>query len=77
MLLEDSKSDIKLLVSRKLEMAKKQIEANEKKVLNSVRDEIIDLAFKLAEDDINKRLDKNTSNQVTKESINEIGSKLL
>ena len=77
MLLEDSKSDIKLLVSRKLDMAKKQIEANEKKVLNSVRDEIIDLAFKLAEDDINKRLDKNTSNQVTKESINEIGSKLL
>ena len=77
MLLEDSKSDIKLLVSRKLDMAKKQIEANEKKVFNSVRDEIIDLAFKLAEDDINKRLDKNTSNQVTKESINEIGSKLL
>ena len=77
MLLEDSKSDIKLLVSRKLDMAKKQIEANEKKVLNSVRDEIIDLAFKLAEDDINKRLDKNTSNQVTKESINEIGTKLL
>ena len=77
MLLEDSKSDIKLLVSRKLDMAKKQIEANEKKVLNSVRDEIIDLAFKLAEDYINKRLDKNTSNQVTKESINEIGSKLL
>ena len=77
MLLEDSKSDIKLLVSRKLDMAKKQIEANEKKVFNSVRDEIIDLAFKLAEDDINKRLDKNTSNQVTKESINEIGTKLL
>ena len=77
MLLEDSKSDIKLLVSRKLDMAKKQIEANEKKVLNSVRDEIIDLAFKLAEEDINKRLDKNTSNQITKESINEIGTKLL
>ena len=77
MLLEDSKSEIKLLVSRKLDMAKKQIEANEKKVFNSVRDEIIDLAFKLAEDDINKRLDKNTSNQVTNVSINEIGSKLL
>ena len=76
-LLEDSKSDIKILISRKLDMAKKQIEANEKKVLNSVRDEIIDSAFKLAEEDINKRLDKNTSNQVTKESINEIGTKLL
>ena len=34
MLLEDSKSDIKLLVSRKLDMAKKQIEAKEKKTLN-------------------------------------------
>ena len=58
-------------------MAKKQIEANEKKVLNSIRDEIIDSAFKLAEEDINKKLDKNTSNQITKESINEIGTKLL
>tara|TARA_X000000368_G_C22966246_1_gene683298 strand:- start:15 stop:635 length:621 start_codon:yes stop_codon:yes gene_type:complete len=77
MLLEDSKSDIKLLVSRKLDMARKQIEANEKKVFNSVRDEIIDLAFKLAEEEISKRLDKSTSNQVTKESINEIGTKLL
>ena len=44
-LLEDSKLDIKVAVSRKLDIAKKQIEANEKKVLNSVRDEIIDLAF--------------------------------
>ena len=76
-LLEDSKSDIKILISRKLDMAKKQIEANEKKVLNSIRDEIIDSAFKLAEEDINKKLDKNTSNQITKESINEIGTKLL
>ena len=76
-LLEDSKSDIKILISRKLDMAKKQIDANEKKVLNSIRDEIIDSAFKLAEEDISKRLDKNTSNQITKESINEIGTKLL
>ena len=76
-LLEDSKLDIKLLVSRKLDMAKKQIESNEKKVFNSIRDEIIDSAFKLAEESINKKLDKNISNQITKESINEIGTKLL
>ena len=76
-LLEDSKLDIKVAVSRKLDIAKKQIEANEKKVLNSVRDEIIDTAFKLAEESINKKLDKKISNQITKESINEIGTKLL
>ena len=58
-------------------MAQKQIEASENKVFNSIRDEIIDSAFKLAEEDINKRLDKNTSNQITKESIEEIGTKLL
>lgn len=75
-LLEDSKSDIKFAVSRKLDMAKKQMKANEKKVLNSIRDEIIDTAFKLAEESINKKLDKNISNQITKESIEEIGTKL-
>ncbi len=76
-LLEDSKLDIKVAVSRKLDIAKKQIEANEKKVLNSVRDEIIDTAFKLAEESINKKLDKNTTNQITKEAIDEIGAKLF
>ena len=76
-LLEDSKLDIKVAVSRKLDIAKKQIEANEKKVLNSVRDEIIDTAFKLAEESINKKLDKNTTNQITKAAIDEIGAKLF
>ena len=75
-LLEDSKLDIKFAVSRKLDMAKKQIEANEKKVLNSIRDEIIDSAFKLAEESINKKLDNNISNRIIKESIEEIGTKL-
>ena len=37
-------------------MAKKQIESNEKKVFNSIRDEIIDTAFQLAEESINKKL---------------------
>jgi F0F1-type ATP synthase membrane subunit b/b' len=58
-------------------LQKKQIEANEKKVLNSVRDEIIDTAFQLAEESINKKLDKNTTNQITKEAIDEIGAKLF
>ena len=76
-LLEDSKSEIKDAVARKLDMAKKQIEANEKNVLNSIRDEIIDAAFKIAEESIEKKLDKKTSEKITKESINEISTKLL
>ena len=76
-LLEDSKSEIKNAIARKLDMAKKQIEANEKNVLNSIRDEIIDAAFKIAEESIEKKLDKKTSEKITKESINEISTKLL
>ena len=76
-LLDDSKADIKNAVARKLDMAKKQIESNEKTVLNSIRDEIIDAAFKIAEDSITKKLDKKTSENITKESINEITTKLL
>ena len=76
-LLEDSKSEIKNAVARKLDMAKKQIEANEKNVLNSIRDEIIDAAFKIAEESIEKKLDKKTSEKITKASINEISTKLL
>ena len=76
-LLEDSKSEIKNAVARKLDMAKKQIETNEKNVLNSIRDEIIDAAFKIAEESIEKKLDKKTSEKITKESINEISTKLL
>ena len=76
-LLDDSKADIKNAVARKLDMAKKQIESNEKTVLNSIRDEIIDAAFKIAEESITKKLDKKTSENITKESINEITTKLL
>tara|TARA_A100001011_G_C14216561_1_gene802309 strand:+ start:783 stop:1400 length:618 start_codon:yes stop_codon:yes gene_type:complete len=76
-LLEDSKSDIKLAVARKLETAKKQIESNEKSVVNSIRAEIVEAAFKLAEETLVQKLDKNKSNQITKLAIEEIGSKLI
>ena len=76
-LLEVSKSDIKAAVNRRLEMAKKQIESNEKSILDSIRADIIDAAFKLAEESIEKKLDKNKSNQITKNAIDEIGSKLM
>ena len=76
-LLDDSKLEIKNAVARKLDMAKKQIENNEKNVLNSIRDEIIDAAFKIAEESIEKKLDIKTSEKITKQSINEISTKLL
>ena len=76
-LLDDSKLEIKNAVARKLDMAKKQIETNEKNVLNSIRDEIIDAAFKIAEESIEKKLDIKTSEKITKQSINEISTKLL
>ena len=52
-------------------------EKNEKNVLNSIRDEIIDAAFKIAEESIEKKLDIKTSEKITKQSINEISTKLL
>ena len=69
-LLEDSKLDIKLLVSRKLDMAKKQIESNEQKVFNSIRDEIIDflskgITYNLVE--IRSFIDRNYSEILIKE----------
>ena len=64
-------------MNRRLEMAKKQIESNEKSVLDSIRADIIDVAFKLAEESIEKKLDINKSNQITKNAIDEIGTKLM
>ena len=76
-LLEQSKLDIKLAVSRKLENAKKQIESNEKSVLNSIKAEIVESAFLIAEKTLVSKLDKTKLNQITKQSINEISNKLI
>ena len=76
-LLEQSKSDIKLAVSRKLENAKKQIETNEKSVLNSIKAEIVESAFLIAEKSLVSKLDKTKLNKINKQSIDEISNKLI
>ena len=76
-LLEQSKSDIKLAVSRKLENAKKQIQSNEKSVYNSIKAEIVESAFLIAEKTLVSKLDKTKLNQINKQSIDEISNKLM
>ena len=75
-ILEDSKSEIKDAVARKLAMAERQIKINEKEVINAIRGDLIDAAFKAAQEQIVKKVDLKLSNSVIEESIDEIGSKL-
>ncbi|MED5531327.1 MAG: ATP F0F1 synthase subunit B [Pseudomonadota bacterium] len=75
-ILEDSKSEIKDAVARKLAMAERQIKINEKEVINAIRDDLIDAAFKAAQEQIEKKVDLKLSNSVVEESIAEIGSRL-
>ena len=75
-ILEDSKSEIKDAVARKLAMAERQIKINEKEVINAIRDDLIDAAFKAAQEQIEKKVDLKLSNSVVEESIDEIGSRL-
>ena len=75
-ILEDSKSEIKDAVARKLAMAERQIKINEKEVINAIRGDLIDAAFKAAQEQIEKKVDLKLSNSVVEESIDEIGSRL-
>ena len=75
-ILEDSKSEIKDAVARKLAMAERQIKMNEKEVMNAIRGDLIDAAFKAAQEQIEKKVDLKLSNSVIEESIDEIGSRL-
>ena len=75
-ILEDSKSEIKDAVARKLAMAERQIKINEKEVINAIRGDLIDGAFKAAQEQIVKKVDLKLSNSVVEESIDEIGSRL-
>ena len=75
-ILEDSKSEIKDAVARKLAMAERQIKINEKEVINAIRGDLIDAAFKAAQEQIEKKVDLKLSNSVIEESIDEIGSRL-
>ena len=75
-ILEDSKSEIKDAVARKLAMAERQIKINEKEVINAIRGDLIDAAFKAAQEQIEKKVDLKLSNSIVEESIDEIGSRL-
>jgi len=74
--LEDSKSEIKDAVARKLQMAERQIQTNEKEVIKSIKDDLIEAAFKEAQEQIEKKIDSNLANLVVEESVEEIKARL-
>ncbi len=74
--LEDSKSEIKDAVARKLQMAERQIQTNEKEVIKSIKDDLIEAAFKEAQEQIEKKVDSNLANLVVEESVGEIKARL-
>tara|TARA_B100000902_G_scaffold365845_1_gene387114 strand:+ start:674 stop:1213 length:540 start_codon:yes stop_codon:yes gene_type:complete len=74
--LEDSKSEIKDAVARKLQMAERQIQTNEKEVIKSIKDDLIEAAFKEAQEQIEKKVDSNLANLVVEESVEEIKARL-
>ena len=75
-ILEDSKSEIKLAVSRKLKLAERQIHANEKDVINAIKVDLIDEAFKLAQEQIENKVNLEVANLIAEESLSEIEIKL-
>ena len=75
-ILEDSKSEIKLAVSRKLKSAERQIQANEKDVINAIKVDLIDEAFKLAQEQIENKVNLEVANLIAEESLSEIEIKL-
>ena len=75
-ILEVSKSEIKLAVSRKLKLAERQIQANEKDVINAIKGDLIDEAFKLAQEQIENKVNLQVANLIAEESLSEIEIKL-
>ena len=75
-ILEDSKSEIKLAVSRKLKLAERQIQANEKDAINAIQGDLIDEAFKLAQEQIENKVNLEVANLIAEESLSEIEIKL-
>ena len=75
-ILEDSKSEIKDAVSRKLKMAERQIQTNEKEAINNIKDDLIEAAFKEAQEQIKKKVDLKVAHLVAEESIEELETKL-
>ena len=75
-ILENSKSEIKDAVARKLKMAEAQIQTNEKDVINTIKNDLIDQAFRLAQEQIEGKIDQKVANFVAEEALSEIEKKL-
>ena len=75
-ILEESKSEIKLAVSRKLKLAERQIQANEQDLINAIKVDLIDEAFKLAQEQIENKVNLEVANLIAEESLSEIEIKL-
>ncbi|MFL2790698.1 MAG: ATP F0F1 synthase subunit B [Paracoccaceae bacterium] len=75
-ILENSKSEIKDAVARKLKMAEAQIQTNEKDVINTIKNDLIDQAFRLAQEQIEGKVDQKVANFVAEEALSEIEKKL-
>ena len=75
-ILENSKSEIKDAVARKLKMAESQIQTNEKDVINTIKNDLIDQAFRLAQEQIEGKIDQKVANFVAEEALSEIEKKL-
>ena len=57
-------------------MAERQIQTNEKEVIKSIKDDLIEAAFKEAQEQIEKKVDSNLANSVVEESVEEIKVRL-
>ena len=57
-------------------MAERQIQTNEKEAINSIKDDLIEAAFKEAREQIEKKVDSNLANLVVEESVEEIKARL-
>ena len=75
-ILEESKSEIKLAVSRKLKLAERQIQANEQDLINAIKVDLIDEAFKIAQEQIENKVNLEVANLIAEESLSEIEIKL-
>ena len=69
---QDSKKEIKDAVARRLDLARSQIETNEKEVLKTIKENLVTIAFDFAESEIKKKLDPKMMSLVNERSLDEI-----
>jgi hypothetical protein len=57
-------------------LAERQIQANEKDLINAIKVDLIDEAFKLAQEQIENKVNLEVANLIAEESLSEIEIKL-